>query len=86
MQFLPHEVFCLQIVIKKAVNASQITEPGTAKITEYASRGFRALGVAKGSAEGPISSVQWEAVGLLPLYDPPRHDTKDTIERCIEKV
>ena len=22
---------------------------------------------------------------LLPLFDPPRHDTKDTIEKCIEK-
>ena len=86
MQLLPHEVCCWQIVIKKSANASQIIESGTAKITEYASRGFRALGVAKGSAEGPISSVQWEAVGLLPLYDPPRHDTKETIERCIEKV
>lgn len=76
----------VQIVIKKSRNASEITESGTAKITEYASRGFRALGVAKGSAEGPIASVQWEAIGLLPLYDPPRHDTKDTIEKCIEKV
>jgi len=24
-------------------------------------------------------------VVLLPLFDPPRHDTKDTIEKCIEK-
>ena len=76
----------LQIVIKKARNASEITESGTHKITEYASRGFRALGVAKGSADGPISGVQWEAVGLLPLYDPPRHDTGETIRRCMEKV
>lgn len=76
----------LQIVIKKARNASEITEVGTGKITEYASRGFRALGVARGTAEGSIKDVSWEAIGLLPLYDPPRHDTKDTIEKCIEKV
>ena len=24
-------------------------------------------------------------VGLLPLFDPPRHDTKDTIEECLKK-
>jgi H+-transporting ATPase len=24
-------------------------------------------------------------IGLLPLYDPPRHDTKSTIEECIAK-
>lgn len=76
----------LQIVIKKAYNASEITEAGTQRITEYASRGFRALGVAKGGADGPISGVRWEAIGLLPLYDPPRHDTGETIRRCIEKV
>jgi len=81
-----HVQSLLQIVIKKARNASEITEVGTQKITEYASRGFRALGVAKGSADGPISGVQWEAVGLLPLYDPPRHDTGETIRRCIQKV
>lgn len=28
---------------------------------------------------------QWSFVGLLPLFDPPRHDTKDTIARCLEK-
>ena len=76
----------MQIVIKKAHNASEITESGTQRITEYASRGFRALGVAIGSADGPISGTSWDAVGLLPLYDPPRHDTGETIRRCIEKV
>ena len=24
-------------------------------------------------------------VGLLPLFDPPRHDTKQTIDECIKK-
>ena len=24
-------------------------------------------------------------VGLLPLFDPPRHDTKHTIEECLKK-
>ena len=27
----------------------------------------------------------WKFVGLLPLFDPPRHDTKEPIERCLEK-
>ena len=27
----------------------------------------------------------WQFIGLLPLFDPPRHDTKETIERCLEK-
>ena len=31
------------------------------------------------------SEAKWEFVVLLPLFDPPRHDTKDTIEKCIAK-
>lgn len=26
----------------------------------------------------------WEFVGLLPLFDPPRHDSAETIKRAIE--
>ncbi len=31
------------------------------------------------------AGTRWEFVCLLPLFDPPRHDTKETIERCREK-
>lgn len=74
-----------QIVLKKAHNHQEIVTAGTQKITEFANRGFRALGIAKGPATGPTTDVKWEMMGLLPLYDPPRHDTKDTIDRCIDK-
>ena len=30
----------------------------------------------------PLEECDWEMVGLLPLYDPPRHDTADTI-KCV---
>lgn len=32
-----------------------------------------------------MESARWDFQVLLPLFDPPRHDTKETIERCIEK-
>jgi hypothetical protein len=32
-----------------------------------------------------VDQAEWEFVCLLPLFDPPRHDTKETIERCREK-
>lgn len=32
----------------------------------------------KDSAGGP-----WEFVGLLPLFDPPRHDSAETIRRAL---
>lgn len=33
------------------------------------------------AADGP-NGPHWIMVGLVPLFDPPRHDTKETIERC----
>ncbi|KAH7546225.1 hypothetical protein FEM48_Zijuj01G0177900 [Ziziphus jujuba var. spinosa] len=56
-------------------------------IDNYANRGLRSLAVSrqtvpeksKESAGGP-----WEFVGLLPLFDPPRHDSAETIRRALE--
>ncbi|KDP38637.1 hypothetical protein JCGZ_03990 [Jatropha curcas] len=56
-------------------------------IDSFAERGLRSLGVArqtipektKESAGGP-----WEFVGLLPLFDPPRHDSAETIRRALD--
>ncbi|KAE8710472.1 ATPase 9, plasma membrane-type [Hibiscus syriacus] len=56
-------------------------------IDSYANRGLRSLGVGrqtipektKESPGGP-----WEFVGLLPLFDPPRHDSAETIKRALE--
>ncbi|KAL5698780.1 P-type H(+)-exporting transporter [Ranunculus cassubicifolius] len=55
-------------------------------IDQYAERGLRSLGVArqtipektKESAGGP-----WEFMALLPLFDPPRHDSAETIRRAL---
>ncbi|KZV29616.1 ATPase 8, plasma membrane-type [Dorcoceras hygrometricum] len=56
-------------------------------IDNFANRGLRSLGVArqtipektKESAGGP-----WEFVGLLPLFDPPRHDSAETIKKALD--
>ncbi|CAN1796426.1 Plasma membrane ATPase 4 [Linum perenne] len=55
-------------------------------IEKFAERGLRSLGVArqevpektKESPGGP-----WEFVGLLNLFDPPRHDSAETIRRAL---
>uniref|UniRef100_A0A0D9X5Q5 Plasma membrane ATPase n=1 Tax=Leersia perrieri TaxID=77586 RepID=A0A0D9X5Q5_9ORYZ len=57
-----------------------------AVIDKYADHGLRSLAVArqevpektKESAGGP-----WELVGLLPLLDPPRHDSAETIRKAL---
>ncbi|ONM12753.1 H(+)-ATPase 5 [Zea mays] len=55
-------------------------------IDKYAERGLRSLAVArqevpeknKESPGGP-----WQFVGLLPLFDPPRHDSAETIRKAL---
>jgi H+-transporting ATPase len=49
-----------------------------AKVQELASRGTRALGVAKSEDDGHT----WTLLGILPLLDPPRPDAKATIQQA----
>lgn len=46
-------------------------------VTEFASRGFRSLGVARKRGEG-----HWEILGIMPVMDPPRDDTAQTINEA----
>ncbi|CAO3639838.1 unnamed protein product [Cunninghamella blakesleeana] len=55
-------------------------------VDEFARRGLRSLAVAvdevpSGEPDGP--GLGFRLVGLLPIYDPPRSDTKETIDRAI---
>ena len=47
-------------------------------VQELADRGYRALGVAKTNSSG-----EWEFLGVLSLFDPPREDTKETIAKAM---
>lgn len=58
-----------------------------ADVDEFARRGLRSLAVAiedvpSGQVDDPGNG--FKLIGLLPIYDPPRSDTKETIERAIE--
>ena len=47
----------------------------TKDLEEYASKGFRSLGVAR-----TVDGDRWEYIGVLGLQDPPREDSKETIQ------
>jgi len=67
-----------QVILKLSANAGQV-EPAVDKaVNEFAARGFRSLGVARAEGDG-----QWQFVGVLPLFDPPREDAKDTIATAL---
>ncbi len=46
-------------------------------IDDLAEKGYRALGVARTDSDG-----RWVFLGVLPLFDPPREDSADTIEKA----
>jgi H+-transporting ATPase len=53
-----------------------------ADVDEFARRGLRALAVGLDDSED--GKEGYRLIGLLPIYDPPREDTKRMIERAIE--
>jgi H+-transporting ATPase len=77
-----------QVVLKRAFNCAEIGDAVNNKMIEFANRGFRSLGIAMADGDGKDKSVEdkWTMLGLMPLFDPPRHDTKSTIEKCITQA
>ncbi|XP_048228183.1 ATPase 8, plasma membrane-type [Ricinus communis] len=56
-------------------------------IDNFADRGLRSLGVARQTIPEKTkesAGTPWEFVGLLPLFDPPRHDSAETIRRALD--
>ncbi|XP_010468541.1 PREDICTED: ATPase 6, plasma membrane-type-like [Camelina sativa] len=56
-------------------------------IDKFAERGLRSLGVARQTVpakDKESAGTPWEFVGLLPLFDPPRHDSAETIRRALD--
>ncbi|XP_050382307.1 ATPase 9, plasma membrane-type isoform X1 [Argentina anserina] len=55
-------------------------------IDKFADRGLRSLAVARQTVpekDKESAGTPWQFVGLLPLFDPPRHDSAETIRRAL---
>nr|CAB3462751.1 unnamed protein product [Digitaria exilis] len=73
-------------ILHLAHNKSEIERRVHAVIDKFAERGLRSLAVAyqevpEGRKESP--GGPWHFVGLMPLFDPPRHDSAETIRRAL---
>ncbi|XP_010692042.2 ATPase 7, plasma membrane-type isoform X2 [Beta vulgaris subsp. vulgaris] len=74
-------------ILELAHNRSAIGPRVHSVIDSYANRGLRSLGIASQEVpEGTQESAggPWEFVALLPLFDPPRHDSAETIKRALD--
>jgi len=67
-----------QVILALSANAGQIKPAVEKAVNEFAARGFRSLGVARAEGDG-----QWQFLGVLPLFDPPREDAKATIATAL---
>jgi H+-transporting ATPase len=66
-----------QVILDLAGNGKQMKSKVDEQVLDFASKGYRALGVARTG-----TGDEWEYVGLIPLYDPPREDSADTIRHA----
>ena len=71
----------VQVILALSKNAGQVRGDVDKATEALAKRGYRALGVAKASGEG---EDDWQFLGVLPLYDPPRPDSKEMIATAEE--
>ena len=68
-----------QVIMQLSGLAGEQAERAGHVIDELAARGYRTLGVAR-SDDG----ASWRFLGILPLFDPPREDSADTIRQAGE--
>ena len=67
-----------QVILELSANAGQVKPAVDKAVNDFAARGFRSLGVARAEGNG-----QWQFLGVLPLFDPPRDDAKATIATAL---
>jgi H+-transporting ATPase len=70
-------LFVLKTVEEDHPIPDEVDQAYKNKVAEFATRGFRSLGVARKRGEG-----SWEILGIMPCSDPPRHDTARTINEA----
>ncbi len=64
-----------QVILALSTDGTQLGPQVDKVVNDFAARGFRSLGVARSDGDG-----SWRFQGVIPLFDPPREDTKTTLE------
>jgi H+-transporting ATPase len=69
---MPDAILCL-------CKATEHAEKVRKDVNEFANRGLRGLAVAISNGD-----ENFQLIGLLPIFDPPREDTSETIKKAVE--
>ena len=70
-----------QVIVDLAKPPADVAQRVKTTVDELAAKGSRALSVARSEDAGQ----SWALLGILPMFDPPREDSKATIEMANEK-
>ncbi len=68
-----------QVILDMCHPPEDLAKAVNTKVNEFAGKGFRTLGVARQDG-----AAAWQFLGLLPLFDPPREDSAQTIREANE--
>jgi H+-transporting ATPase len=68
-----------QVILALDTNPARIQSKVEQAVNDFAARGFRSLGVARTNEQ-----CQWQFLGVLPLSDPVREDSKATVDAAKE--
>jgi H+-transporting ATPase len=66
-----------QVILGMVQLDDSLRQHVTDQVENLANQGYRTLGVARTDAQG-----EWQFQGLLPLFDPPREDSAETIDNA----
>ncbi len=69
----------MKMVLEAGPLCEEIINQYNEKVADFASRGYRSLGVARKQGGNP-----WQLLGIMPCSDPPRHDTAKTVREAID--
>jgi H+-transporting ATPase len=69
------------VIVELSKPTAEVVGRVNQTVDELASKGSRSLGVARSEDGG----ATWSLLGILPMFDPPRDDSKATIEKVNEK-
>jgi H+-transporting ATPase len=64
-----------QVILPLAADPADVQSQVEQAVADFAARGFRSLAVARADGQGG-----WRLLGILPLFDPPREDSRATIQ------
>jgi H+-transporting ATPase len=64
-----------QVILALDPDSAKIEPRVNEAVNDFASRGFRSLGIARTNEKGT-----WQFIGVIPLFDPLREDSKETLK------